>query len=67
MKAITRSWETTVGGILAAAPIIIIGVRNGFNNGWTDEVIMTIISAIGMIVIGVRARDNGVRSERAGA
>lgn len=65
-NALTRSWQTTLGGILAGLPIVAIAVRNGFQNGWSDTVIMAIVSGFGLMFGLAMARDNGVRSENAG-
>lgn len=66
-SAIVKSWRTTAAGILVAAPVLWIAIRNGIATGFTDETIVAICAAVGAMFIGVSARDNGVRSESAGA
>lgn len=61
MKLFGPSWKTTLGGILAAVGL---GLRHApiANAGdWAD-----CITAVGVGLIGLSARDNNVSSERAG-
>lgn len=55
-----KSWKTTIGGILAAAGAG-LSAMSGF------EELGAALTAIGIAIIGVSARDNSVTSRQAGA
>ena len=57
-----KSWKTTLGGILTAAGIFLES-----NDSPVLSLIGQVLSAGGVFLIGLSARDNGVSSEKAGA
>ena len=59
----TKSWQTSLGGILAA---IGTGLQACKDPTWAATV-GQILGAIGIAIIGLCARDNNVTSEQAGA
>lgn len=68
MKASGTSWQTTIGGLLAAVGIAVLGLHaNGTAMpDWVVE-IAPILGVIGAAMAGITARDNGVSSKDAGA
>lgn len=58
-----KSWRTTLGGVVAAIGSVLtvaVGVPHWVN------VAGSALSAIGVALLGVTARDNGVTSKQAG-
>jgi hypothetical protein len=56
-----KSWKTTLGGIiLALAPVSKQLLTPDYH--WVSEALL----ALGGLIVGVAARDNGVSSENAG-
>lgn len=60
---VTKSWKTTLGGILAAIGTGLQGVKDP---SWV-ALIGQVLGGIGVLVMGMAARDNSVTSEDAGA
>jgi sulfite exporter TauE/SafE len=56
------SWKTTLGGILSALGLAISQMEDPIY-----KAVGAIISGIGMLLLGIAARDNKVSSEKAGA
>lgn len=57
------SWKTTVGGLLGTIGTAV----GGFSTDQVMHAIGIIVGGIGMLVLGLAARDNSVTSEQAGA
>lgn len=57
------SWKTTVGGFLGAAGTAL----GGFTSDQVMHAIGIIVGGLGMLLLGLAARDNNVTSEQAGA
>ena len=55
-----KSWKTSLGGILAA-----IGI--GLRDNPKTAAYAPIVEGLGIVLIGISARDNKVSSEQAGA
>ena len=52
-----NNWETTVGGLLAGIPVIVINSGLMLTPKWTQ--ILSIIGAVGTLLIGLAAKDSG--------
>lgn len=57
------SWKTTAGGALGAVGTAI----GGFSSDQVMHAIGVIVGGIGMLLLGLAARDNSVTSEQVGA
>ena len=72
IDSLTKSWKTTIAGLLAGAVILFPQLETAFNawalgGSWDDFNFEMVLIAIGLIVGGVVARDNSVTSKNAGA
>ena len=72
MKSLTKSWKTSVGAVLAAVGLILLQQAPGEEANFvyrflTSNNVDTLISAGGILLMGMAARDSNVRSESAGA
>ena len=68
-KAITKSWQTTLLGVLGAVSVITTAAYAQLDGDpLTVANWLTVIpTAIGLLGIGALSRDHGVTSKRAGA
>ncbi len=57
----TKSWKTTLGGILLAIGGFFLTQDFAF-----AEIIASVVNAVGALLLGTQARDNDVSSEDAG-
>jgi hypothetical protein len=55
-----QNWQTTVGGLLAGIPSIIIA--SGLMLTMKETQILAIISGVGTLLIGLAAKDSGTHS-----
>ena len=55
-----KSWKTSLGGILAAIGIVL-------RDNPKTAAYASLVESIGIVLIGMSARDNKVSSEQAGA
>lgn len=57
------SWKTSVGGILGTVGTAV----GGFSSDQVTHAIGVIVGGVGLLLLGLAARDNNVTSEQAGA
>ena len=55
-----QNWATTVGGLLSGIPAIVIG--SGLMLTPRATQILAIVSGVGMLLIGLAAKDSGTHS-----
>jgi len=74
IQAATVSWRTTIGAIMAGIGIILIGIAvlpawSWVKPAWVYDcgVYGLILDSVGIVFMGVSARDHHVTSEKAGA
>ncbi len=68
MKALTASWRTTAGGVVAGA-VMLLQQGQAYLDANPETLVdwNVVAAAIGIIWMAVAARDNVVSSQRAGA
>ena len=57
-----KSWKTTLGGVLGAIGAALVAMDDIFL-----KAAGSVLSAVGVLLLGLAARDNNVSSEDAGA
>ena len=68
MNAVTKSWQTTLAGLFVALPILFTQLAFLWDGDTITNPDWTIVFGAVAAMFGFAvARDNGVRSERAGA
>ena len=55
-----QNWMTTLGGLLAGIPLIVINSGLLLTSRWTQ--ILSIIGAVGTLIIGLAAKDSSTHS-----
>ena len=55
-----QNWETTIGGLLAGIPPIVIASGLVLTPKWTQ--ILAIVSGLGVLLIGLAAKDSNTHS-----
>lgn len=55
-----QNWQTTVGGLLAGIPVIVI--NSGIMLTMKETQILAIIGGVGTLLIGLAAKDSGTHS-----
>jgi hypothetical protein len=58
-----KNWQTTVGGLLAGLPIIVINSGMVLPPKWSQ--ILAIVGGVGTLLIGLAAKDSGTHSTMA--
>lgn len=67
-RAITRSWQTTISGLIMALPVLFMQLSLLWDGDATTSPDWAIVTSVVAGAFGlIAARDNGVRSEAAGA
>lgn len=68
VQNILKSWETTLAGILAFVAIVSVQVGFAFDTDPLTKIDWSVVvSAAGVLWLGLTARDGKVTSEQAGA
>jgi len=58
-----QNWQTTIGGLLAGIPVIVI--NSGIMLTMRETQILAIIGGVGTLLIGLAAKDSGTHSTMA--
>jgi hypothetical protein len=58
-----QNWQTTVGGLLAGIPVIVI--NSGLMLTMKETQILAIVGGVGTLLIGLAAKDSGTHSTMA--
>ena len=67
-NAITRSWQTTISGLVMALPVLFMQLSTLWDGNAATSPDWAIVMSVVAGAFGLAAaRDNGVRSESAGA